>query len=51
MARNKPAAFKRRLASARKETRRVPVWVMAKTGGKVRYNAKRRNWRRRSLKP
>ncbi|KUO40209.1 MAG: 50S ribosomal protein L39 [Hadesarchaea archaeon DG-33-1] len=51
MARNKPAALKRRLGKASKRTHRVPVWVMAKTGGKVRTHAKRRNWRRQRIKP
>lgn len=51
MARNKPAALKRRLGKAGKRTRRVPVWAMAKTVGKVRTNTKRRNWRRQRIKP
>jgi len=51
MARHKPAALKRRLARAGKRTRRVPVWVMAKTMGKVRTDAKRRSWRRQRIKP
>jgi large subunit ribosomal protein L39e len=51
MARNKPAALKRRLAKAGKRTRRVPVWVMAKTVGRVRTHRKRRSWRRQRIKP
>ena len=34
MARNKPTAKKLRLAKAGKESKAVPTWVIAKTGGK-----------------
>ena len=51
MARYKPAAKKRRLARARKETQSVPAWVIAKTAGRVRMNLRRRHWRRNKLKP
>ncbi|UCH01716.1 MAG: 50S ribosomal protein L39e [Candidatus Bathyarchaeota archaeon] len=50
MARNKPAAKKRRLAKANKQSQSVPAWVIAKTRGRVRANPKRRNWRRKKLK-
>jgi len=50
MARNKPAAKKRRLAKKGKQSKGVPTWVMVKTRGKVRTNPKRRNWRRTKLK-
>jgi len=51
MARNKPSPLKRRLGKAHKCTRRAPLWVMAKTGGRVRTNVKRRSWRRQRVKP
>lgn len=51
MARYKPAPLKRRLARAGMRRRRVPVWVMAKTRGRVRTNVKRRSWRRQRVKP
>jgi len=51
LARNKPLPLKRRLGKAHKHTKRVPVWVMAKTGGKVRSHVKRRSWRRQRIKP
>ncbi|PIU13184.1 MAG: 50S ribosomal protein L39e [Hadesarchaea archaeon CG08_land_8_20_14_0_20_51_8] len=51
MARNKPLPLKRRLGKAHKRTKRVPVWVMAKTTGKVRSHVKRRSWRRQRIKP
>jgi large subunit ribosomal protein L39e len=50
MARNKPAARKRRLASASKMSRPVPTWVVAKTRGRVRSTHRRRHWRRTKLK-
>lgn len=49
MARNKPAAKKRRLAKAGIQSQPVPTWVVAKTRGHVRTNAKRRSWRRTKL--
>jgi len=51
MARNKPAAKKRRLIKAAKESKPVPAWVMVKTRGKVRTTPKRRHWRRTKIKP
>ena len=50
MARNKPTAKKLRLAKAGKEKKPVPSWVIAKTGGKVRSNPKRRRWRQSKIK-
>jgi len=49
MARNKPAAKKRRLARAMKQNSPVPFWVVAKTRGKFRRHPKLRNWRRSRL--
>jgi len=51
VARNKPAAKKRRLAKALRQNQPPPGWVMVKTVGKVRTNPKRRNWRIRKIKP
>lgn len=50
MARNKPAARKRRLGRAGKTNSPVPIWVIAKTKGRVRTTPTRRNWRTRRLK-
>ena len=51
MARNKPLAFKLRLAKAGKQRKAVPAWIIAKTRGKVRLSPKsRRNWRNSKLK-
>ncbi len=51
MARNKPAAKKRRLIKAGKKGDPVPAWVIAKTRGHVRTTPKRRQWRRTKIKP
>ncbi|MEW6221888.1 MAG: 50S ribosomal protein L39e [Candidatus Hadarchaeota archaeon] len=51
MSRNKPAPLKQRLAKAGRHTRRAPVWVMAKTKGRIRTHVKQRSWRRQRAKP
>ncbi|MFV2040449.1 MAG: 50S ribosomal protein L39e [Candidatus Hydrothermarchaeales archaeon] len=43
-------AKKIRLAKAGRQNRPVPIWVVAKTKGKVRTHPKRRHWRRSNLK-
>ncbi|MCL5788283.1 MAG: 50S ribosomal protein L39e [Candidatus Marsarchaeota archaeon] len=48
MAVHKPHAKKRRLGSYMKSNQNIPVWVTAKTGGKLRRNDKKRNYRRSS---
>lgn len=50
MARNKPAARKRRLLRAMKRNRRVPAWVMQRTNRRFTIHPKRRMWRRQKLK-
>ncbi|MEM0015498.1 MAG: 50S ribosomal protein L39e [Saccharolobus sp.] len=50
MSRNKPVAKKLRLAKSAKSNVPIPVWVVLKTGGKIRFNPLRRNWRRNKLK-
>ncbi|CDW82224.1 UNKNOWN [Stylonychia lemnae] len=39
-----------RLAKKIKQNRPMPNWIRYKTDNKIRYNAKRRNWRRTKLK-
>ena len=51
LARNKPLGKKLRLASALKENRSVPTWIIVRTKGKVRTHPKRRSWRNRKIKP
>ncbi len=51
MARNKPLAYKLRLAKAGKQKKSAPAWIIAKTLGHVRWSPKsRRNWRNRKLR-
>uniref|UniRef100_A0A146MGB3 Large ribosomal subunit protein eL39 n=1 Tax=Schistosoma mansoni TaxID=6183 RepID=A0A146MGB3_SCHMA len=33
-----------------KQNRTLPYWVRLKTGNRIKYNAKRRHWRRTKLK-
>ncbi len=49
MARNKSQAKKSKLVKASVANRRVPVFVIAKTKRKVRFNPRRRNWRHQKL--
>ncbi|EFB25950.1 hypothetical protein PANDA_021515, partial [Ailuropoda melanoleuca] len=32
-----------------KQNRPIPQWIWMKTGNKIRYNSKRRHWRRTKL--
>ena len=47
---HKTFRIKRKLAKAQKQNRQLPQWFRMKTGNKIRYNAKRRHWRRTKLK-
>ncbi|XP_012372199.1 60S ribosomal protein L39-like [Octodon degus] len=37
------------LAKKQKQNCPIPHWIQIKTGSKIRYNSKRRHWRRTSL--
>ncbi|XP_040607418.1 60S ribosomal protein L39-like [Mesocricetus auratus] len=41
--------IKRFLAKKQKQNRPIPQWIQMKTGNKIRYNSKRRPWRRTKL--
>ncbi|XP_059536836.1 large ribosomal subunit protein eL39-like [Myotis daubentonii] len=41
--------IKRFLAKKQKLNRPIPQWIRMKTGNKIRYNSKRRFWRRTKL--
>ncbi|XP_055459526.1 60S ribosomal protein L39-like [Psammomys obesus] len=41
--------IKRFLAKKQKQNRPISQWIRMKTGNKVRYNSKRRRWRRTKL--
>ncbi|CRK30374.1 hypothetical protein BN1723_015066 [Verticillium longisporum] len=38
-----------KLAKAQKQNRPIPQWVRLRTGNTIRYNAKRRHWRKTKL--
>jgi large subunit ribosomal protein L39e len=50
MGSNKSFRIKKVLAKAQKRNRPVPQWNRMKTGNTIRYNSKRRHWRRTKLK-
>ncbi len=45
----KNKAKKKRLAKARNQNQRVPLWVVAKTNGEVTEHPQRRHWRRSDI--
>ncbi|CAL1533713.1 unnamed protein product [Lymnaea stagnalis] len=50
MGAHKSFRTKSKLARKMKQNRPIPQWVRMKTGNTIRYNAKRRHWRRTKLK-
>ncbi|OIW33334.1 hypothetical protein CONLIGDRAFT_677130 [Coniochaeta ligniaria NRRL 30616] len=40
---------KQKLAKAQKQNRPIPQWIRLRTNNTIRYNAKRRNWRKTRL--
>ncbi|XP_025065708.1 60S ribosomal protein L39 [Alligator sinensis] len=46
---HKTFKIKRYLAKKQKQNRPIPQWIRMKTGNKIRYNSKRRHWRRTKL--
>jgi large subunit ribosomal protein L39e len=50
MGANKSLLMKRRLAKKQRQNRPLPNWFRYKTDNNIRYNAKRRHWRRTKLK-
>ncbi|KAF4025650.1 hypothetical protein G4228_017795 [Cervus hanglu yarkandensis] len=49
MSSHKTFRIKRFLAKKQKQNRPIPQWIRMKTGNKIRYNSKRRHWRRTKL--
>ncbi|KAM9582717.1 large ribosomal subunit protein eL39-like [Trichechus inunguis] len=41
--------IKRFLAQKQKQNCPIPQWICMKTGNKIRYNSKRKHWRRTNL--
>ncbi|EEB11052.1 60S ribosomal protein L39, putative [Pediculus humanus corporis] len=50
MSAHKTFKIKAKLAKKLKQNRPIPQWVRMRTGNTIRYNAKRRHWRRTKLK-
>ena len=50
MAKVKTPAIKNHIAKEIKTNQSVPVWVIARTNGRVRTTPSRRHWRRNRLK-
>merc|ERR1712179_422983 len=50
MAAHKTFKVKTKLARKQKQNRPIPQWTRMKTGNTIRYNAKRRHWKRTKLK-
>lgn len=46
---HKSFMIKKKLARKAKQNRQIPQWFRYKTDNKIRYNAKRRHWRRTKL--
>ncbi|CAD7682482.1 unnamed protein product [Nyctereutes procyonoides] len=49
MSSHKSFRIKRFLAKKQKQNRPIPQWIWMKTDNKIRYNFKRRHWRRTKL--
>ncbi|XP_014395515.1 PREDICTED: 60S ribosomal protein L39-like [Myotis brandtii] len=49
MSSHKTFGIKRFLAKKQKQNQPIPQWIPMKTGNKIRYNSKRRHWRRAKL--
>jgi len=46
---NKTMRTKKVLAKKLKQNRPIPQWIRMRTGNKIRYNSKRRHWRRTKI--
>ncbi|XP_036029840.1 60S ribosomal protein L39-like [Onychomys torridus] len=46
---HKSFRIKQFLAKIQKQNRPIPQWIWMKTGKKIRYDYKRRHWRRTKL--
>jgi len=46
---HKTFKIKQILSKKMKQNRQMPQWVRMRTGNTIRYNAKRRHWRRTKL--
>ena len=46
---NKTFRVKKILAKKQKSNRPIPQWIRMRTDNRIRYNAKRRHWRRTKI--
>ncbi|KAL1518992.1 hypothetical protein AB1Y20_003261 [Prymnesium parvum] len=46
---HKSLKTKKTLAKKLKQNRPIPQWIRMRTGNRIRYNAKRRHWRRTKI--
>lgn len=46
---HKTFRIKKKLAKKQRQNRPIPQWIRFRTGNTIRYNAKRRHWRRTKL--
>merc|ERR1711916_206221 len=46
---HKSLRTKKKLAKKARQNRPIPQWIRLRTGNRIRYNAKRRHWRRTRL--
>jgi large subunit ribosomal protein L39e len=46
---HKSFKVKKILAKKQRQNRPIPQWIRLRTGNTIRYNAKRRHWRRTKL--
>ncbi|XP_032451362.1 60S ribosomal protein L39-like [Lynx canadensis] len=49
MSSHKTFRIKQFMAKEQKQNHPIPQWIQIKTGNKIRYNSKRRHWRRTKL--
>ena len=50
MGANKSHTLKLKLGKKLKQNRQMPNWIRMRTDNKIRYNFKRRHWRRTKLR-
>jgi len=50
MGSKKTLKIKLKLAKKLRQNQPIPQWIRSRTGNTIRYNAKRRHWRRSKLK-
>ena len=49
MGRKQPLAIKKKYAKKNNQNKQVPYWIRLRTGSTIKWNNKRRHWRRTKL--